>query len=123
MPSVARDPWFVYILRCGDDTLYTGIARDVDARLRAHETGRGARYTRSRGPLSLCAVRRCPSKGQALSLERAIKLLPRADKHALLRGRRLSAFARACALRQAERAAAAAVKASKKPVVRARRAA
>jgi putative endonuclease len=102
MPS-APDTWFVYILRCADDTLYTGIARDVAARLRAHETGRGARYTRSRGPLSLCAVRRCPSKGQALSLERSIKLLARADKQALLRGRRLGAFARACELARSQR--------------------
>jgi putative endonuclease len=99
----ATETWFVYILRCGDDTLYTGIARDVAARLRAHEAGRGARYTRSRGPLSLCAVRRCRSKGQALSLERSIKLLPRPDKQALLRGRRLSAFARACELERASR--------------------
>jgi putative endonuclease len=103
MPGAA-DTWFVYILRCGDDTLYTGIARDVAARLRAHESGRGARYTRSRGPLSLCAVRRCRSKSQALSLERSIKLLPRIDKQALLRGRRLSAFARACEVERAARA-------------------
>ena len=115
MPSAARDPWFVYILRCADDTLYTGIARDVQARLRAHEAGRGARYTRSRGPLSLCAVRRCPSKGQALSLERSIKLLRKADKQALLRGRRLSAFARACALEKAERAGSVARKAATHP--------
>jgi putative endonuclease len=101
--TTAADPWFVYIVRCADDSLYTGIARDVEARLRAHEAGKGARYTRSRGPLSLCAVRRCHSKGQALSLERSIKLLPRADKQALLRGRRLGAFARRCELERAAR--------------------
>jgi putative endonuclease len=111
MPA-ASDPWFVYIVRCADDTLYTGIARDVAARLRAHEAGRGARYTRSRGPLSLCAVRRCPSKGQALSLERSIKLLTRADKQELLRGRRLSAFARAC---ERKRVASAGARAAKAP--------
>lgn len=94
----------MYILRCADDTLYTGIARDVAARLRAHETGRGARYTRSRGPLALCAVRRCASKGQALSLEHCIKQLSRTEKQALLRGRRLSAFARACEAKRAARA-------------------
>lgn len=102
MPSGA-DLWFVYIVRCADDTLYTGIARDVEARLRAHESGRGARYTRARGPLSLCAVRRCHSRGQALSLERAIKLLRKPEKQALLRGRRLGAFARACELERARR--------------------
>jgi putative endonuclease len=89
-----RDPYSVYILRCSDDTLYTGIARDVAARLKMHERGRGARYTRSRGPLVLCAVRRCPSKGDALRLEIAIKRLNRAQKDALLEGRRLGAFAR-----------------------------
>jgi putative endonuclease len=103
VPSPAS-PWFVYILRCADDTLYTGIARDVAARLRAHEAGRGARYTRSRGPLSLCAVRRCLSKGQALRLEHCIKQLSRVEKQALLRGRRLSAFARICETKRAARA-------------------
>lgn len=97
----AVETWFVYIVRCGDDSLYTGIARDVAARLRAHETGRGARYTRSRGPLSLCAVRRCSSKGQALRLEHSIKGLRREAKQALLVGRRLSAFARSCAAKGA----------------------
>jgi putative endonuclease len=87
--------WFVYILRCADDSLYTGVARDVAARLRAHESGRGARYTRSRGPLELCAVRRCPSKGEALGLEYSIKQLTKPEKERLLGGRRLSAFARA----------------------------
>lgn len=87
-------PWFVYLLRCGDDSLYTGVARDVNARFAAHVAGRGARYTRSRGPLVLCAVRRCTTKGQALSLEYAIKQLSKADKEALLTPRRLGAFAR-----------------------------
>ena len=94
-PKPARAAaWFVYILRCGDDSLYTGVARDVAARLRAHESGRGARYTRSRGPLALCAVRRCPSKGAALGLEYSIKQLPKPEKERLLAGRRLAAFAR-----------------------------
>lgn len=88
------DRWFVYILRCADDSLYTGIARDVAARLRAHAAGRGARYTRSRGPLVLCAQRRCGSKGEALRLELAIKRLARNQKLLLLSSRRLGAFAR-----------------------------
>ena len=95
---MSRDVWFVYIARCADDTLYTGIARDVAARLRAHDAGRGARYTRSRGPLALCGQRRCASKGDALRLELAIKRLERNEKLALLRPRRLAAFARRCAL-------------------------
>lgn len=86
--------WFVYILRCGDDTLYTGVARDVQARLAAHACGRGARYTRSRGPLKLCKIRRCASRGDALRLEYAIKQLSRRDKEQLLLGRGLATFAR-----------------------------
>lgn len=92
--SLVTVAYSVYVLRCADDTLYTGIARDVKARLRMHELGRGARYTRSRGPFELCAVRRCSSKGDALRLELAIKRLTRAEKDALIIGRRLSAFAR-----------------------------
>ncbi len=91
---MARDFWFVYLVRCGDGTLYTGIARDVAARLAAHDAGKGARYTRGRGPVTLCASRRCTSQGDALRLEHAIKCLSRADKEALTVGRRLAAFAR-----------------------------
>ncbi|MCK6586494.1 MAG: GIY-YIG nuclease family protein, partial [Polyangiaceae bacterium] len=61
-----REPWHVYILRCADGTLYTGIAIDVDARLERHASGRGARYTRGRGPLVLVHVERAGSKGDAL---------------------------------------------------------
>ena len=53
--------WFVYLLRCADGSLYCGIARDVDKRLAQHEAGKGARYTRGRGPLTLLAKRRCRS--------------------------------------------------------------
>jgi putative endonuclease len=74
--------------------LYTGIALDVAARIAAHDSGRGARYTRGRGPLALCAVRRCASKGEALRLEHAVKRLPRSEKETLTHGRRLAAFAR-----------------------------
>jgi putative endonuclease len=96
--STAARPrrWFVYLVRCADGTLYTGIALDVRARLAAHEAGRGARYTRGRGPLVLCATRRCASRGEALRLEHAVKRLPRAAKEALTVGRRFGAFARSC---------------------------
>jgi len=93
----------VYIARCNDGSLYTGIARDVEARIAAHNAGRGARYTRGRGPLCVCAQRRCTSKGDALRLELAVKRLPRPDKETLLAARRLAAFARGVA---AERDAA-----------------
>ena len=45
--------WYVYMLRCGDDTLYTGVTDDVERRLAAHQAGKGAKYTRGRGPLEL----------------------------------------------------------------------
>src|SRR5689334_4692685 len=94
MPNVTP-PWFVYIARCADESLYTGIARDVSVRIAEHDAGKGARYTRGRGPLSVCAVRRCTSKGDALRLELAIKALSRQEKeHLIAKKRRLSAFAR-----------------------------
>lgn len=77
-----------------DGTLYTGIARDVDARIAAHDAGRGARYTRGRGPLVVHAVRRCRSKNEALKLEYAVKRLPRVEKEKLTNARRLGAFSR-----------------------------
>jgi putative endonuclease len=85
MATTARsDVWFVYIVRCADGSLYTGIARDIEARLAAHSQGRGARYTRGRGPFTLCAKRRCRSKRLALQVEYAVKQLSRTDKEQLI---------------------------------------
>ncbi len=75
--------WWVYLLQCGDGTLYCGIALDVAARLEQHQAGRGAQYTRGRGPLELVYREGCDSKAEALRRERAIKRLPRAKKAAL----------------------------------------
>lgn len=77
--------WHVYILRCGDGTLYTGIARDVQARLEAHRSGKGAKYTRGRSPLELVYTEQCATKSEALKRELAIKALPRAEKEKLIR--------------------------------------
>ncbi|HET8931858.1 MAG TPA: GIY-YIG nuclease family protein [Polyangiales bacterium] len=90
MTKARTEIWFLYIARCADGSLYTGIARDVPARIAAHDAGKGARYTRGRGPLTLCAVRRFRSKGAALSLEHAIKQLPRSHKEQLIEPGRLS---------------------------------
>lgn len=80
--------WSVYLIRCGDGTLYCGIALDVEARLAQHQAGRGAKYTRGRGPLDLVYREACGSKAGALRRERAIKGLRRAAKEALVvRGR------------------------------------
>ena len=72
--------WTVYLVRCADDTLYCGITNDLAARLAAHEAGKGAKYTRGRGPLELVAHRRCREKGTALRLEYAVKQLDRVQK-------------------------------------------
>lgn len=77
------DDWYLYILECGDGTLYTGIARDVERRLEAHRAGKGAKYTRGRGPLILRYTERCGPHGQALRRELAVKALSREEKLAL----------------------------------------
>ncbi len=92
--------WFVYVARCADRTLYCGIAVDVAARIAAHDAGKGARYTRGRGPLEVVITRRCRTQGDALRLEYAFKQLTRDAKEVLVaevRGgsrRRLAALAR-----------------------------
>jgi putative endonuclease len=85
--------WWLYVLRCGDGSLYTGIALDVAARLAAHREGKGARYTRGRGPLELLAKTRCHDKGEALSMEIAFKRLSRESKELVL-ARGLGRFVR-----------------------------
>ena len=77
--------WEVYILRCGDGSLYTGIARDAEKRLKTHRSGKGAKYTRGRGPLTLVYRERCPDHGTALRREYALKQLPKAQKERLIK--------------------------------------
>lgn len=79
--------WFVYILRCRDGTLYTGITTDVARRLAEHRAGAGARYTRSRRPLRLAWREPQPDRAAAARREAQIKRLPRAAKLALIRRR------------------------------------
>jgi predicted GIY-YIG superfamily endonuclease len=76
--------WFVYLIRCGDGTLYCGIALDVEARLKQHQEGKGAKYTRGRGPLVLVYREACGTQAEALRRERVIKALRRDRKAALL---------------------------------------
>jgi putative endonuclease len=75
--------WCVYILRCADGTLYTGMTNDLPRRLAAHEAGRGARYTKGRGPLFVAYSEPCAGRGDALKREAAIKRLSTARKRAL----------------------------------------
>ena len=77
-------PWYVYILRCGDGTLYTGITDDIPRRLAAHRAGKGAKYTRGRGPLELVYQERVPDKSAAIRREAAIKRLRRGEKERLI---------------------------------------
>jgi len=77
--------WYLYILRCKDNTLYTGITTDVEKRLNTHRAGRGAKYTRGRGPLELVYQEQCGTHSDALKREYQIKILSRQEKEALIR--------------------------------------
>ncbi|OLC18933.1 MAG: hypothetical protein AUH38_02515 [Deltaproteobacteria bacterium 13_1_40CM_68_24] len=76
--------WCVYLLRCADGTLYTGITTDLHKRLAAHARGRGARYTRGRAPLTLLHAEPARTRSAALRREHELKRLRRAAKLALL---------------------------------------
>ena len=80
-------PWTVYILRCADGSLYTGIAKDVDRRRRQHATGTASKYTRSRLPAKLVYREVQPDRGAALKRELAIKAMDRRGKLAMIRAR------------------------------------
>jgi len=76
--------WYLYILRCRDDSLYTGITTNVEKRLEAHNSGKGAKYTRGRGPVSLVYSEECVDHSQALKRELQIKAMPRREKLRLI---------------------------------------
>ena len=80
--------WSVYILRCGDGSLYTGVALDVARRLEDHRSGasRGSRYLRGRGPLALALSHPVGSRSRALRAERAVKALSKRRKEAVVAG-------------------------------------
>ena len=80
--------WFVYVLRCGDGSLYTGISTNVPRRLAEHASGgpRAAKYLRGRGPLELAFSAPVGGKSAALAVERWIKRLPRGRKELLVTG-------------------------------------
>lgn len=81
---MTEKPWQLYILRCGDGTLYTGIAVDAVKRLAMHRSGKGAKYTRGRGPLELVYVEQCESHPAALRRELKVKKYSRAEKEELI---------------------------------------
>ena len=83
---------FVYIVECADKTLYTGWTTDVERRLKAHNAGRGARYTRERGPERLVYVEAVSDRSAALKRELAIKRMTRAQKLKLIGGETCQVF-------------------------------
>jgi len=76
--------WYVYMLLCADQSLYTGIATDIGARVATHNAGKGAKYTRGRLPVKLVYHEKVGARGAALSREHAIKRLRRAAKRQLV---------------------------------------
>ena len=76
--------WTVYILLCADQSLYTGVATDIEARLATHNAGKGAKYTRGRLPVKLVYQEAVADRGSALQREYAIKRLPVAAKRRLI---------------------------------------
>lgn len=84
--AVSDARWTVYLLRCADGSLYAGIARDLDARVDAHNNGRGAKYTRARLPVTVAWSRGRQPPTDARRLEYALKQLSRAEKLRLVDG-------------------------------------
>jgi putative endonuclease len=76
--------WYLYVLKCRDGTLYTGITTDVERRLAEHRRGAGARYLKGRSPLMLLLQKKVGEKGLALKLENRVKRLSRAKKEQLV---------------------------------------
>lgn len=80
--------WYVYMVRCSDDSLYTGCTNDLPARVATHNAGKGARYTRARLPVKVVWSVRVKDRSAALSREAKVKQLSRPQKLALARKRR-----------------------------------
>ena len=78
--KIKKISWFVYILSCADGTLYTGITNDVKKRIKAHNEGKGAKYTRGRGPVELVFKSSCRNKSGALKKEAKFKKLNKTEK-------------------------------------------
>jgi putative endonuclease len=76
--------WYVYILKCSDDTLYTGITNNLEKRIQTHNIGKGAKYTRGRGPVTLEVSFEFETKSLALKEEYRIKQLTRENKFKLI---------------------------------------
>jgi predicted GIY-YIG superfamily endonuclease len=85
MAKKSGDKWFVYLLRCGDGSLYTGITKDISRRCEQHNAGTASRYTRSRLPVVLVYQEPQASQSLALKREATIKAMSRLEKESLIR--------------------------------------
>jgi predicted GIY-YIG superfamily endonuclease len=85
MKKPSSDRWFVYVLRCADGSLYTGITKDMNRRCQQHNDGTASRYTRSRLPVKVVHQEAHASRGSALRREAAIKAMTRREKLAMIR--------------------------------------
>ena len=81
------NPWYVYMLRCADDSLYTGITKDISRRVDEHNNGQaaGASYTRSRRPVTVVYQETCTTRSQAAKREYTIKQMSRQEKQSLIK--------------------------------------
>lgn len=80
-----QEAWHLYILECADGSFYTGITKDIERRFAQHQSGKGARYTRSRTPLTLVYQESCLNRSAALIRECSVKALPRKEKERLVK--------------------------------------
>ena len=88
MKKNGKADWAVYILRCSDGSLYTGTTNDIDRRVKMHNAGQGAKYTKTRRPVTIVFQKKRMTRSQALIRECAIKSLPKKEKEALVSKRR-----------------------------------
>jgi len=96
LPTKRKKPlvrWYLYILKCSDSTLYTGITNDLSRRLDQHNSGKASRYTRSRLPVRVIYTEGCRNKSSALKKELRIKALTRPEKEEYIKVKLLSQVA------------------------------
>jgi putative endonuclease len=82
--TAKKAPWYLYILECGDGSLYTGISNNVEKRFGRHCAGKGAKYTRTHQPVRLVYVERCGAQGKAMKREREVKSFQKKKKLKLI---------------------------------------
>ncbi len=98
-PKKRAEKWFLYMLRCADASLYTGIAKDIDKRFKVHSSGKGARYTRARLPVEIVYRETCESRTDALVREFKVKKLSPKRKRTLVEAYRIGGKALKKAIR------------------------